>query len=50
MVSERYQTGRLGVDTGREFLGLPGIGAVIYLLETFSYFFEVAIISLAKTI
>lgn len=38
------------MDTGREFLGLHGIGAVIYLLETFSYFFEVAIIFLAKTI
>lgn len=27
--------------TGREFLGLHEIGAVIYLLEAFSYFFEV---------
>ncbi len=36
--------------TGREFLGLHGIRDAIYLLKAFGYFFEVAIIFLAKTI
>ena len=36
--------------TGSALIGLHGIGAMIYLLEAFGYFFKVAIISLAKTI